>query len=1085
MKAVHATFPARFQPTVLSRCVTAVLLTALGTASHAALAPTPYPSLPQYSSTNVTPNILLFIDNSGSMGTKDIPLSSGGTGTRMSVAKTVAKDLINNNKALNWGLAAFNPNNNTTAGVIRQVIKSRSVAADQTAINNSIDGLNPDTWTPLAEAYYEMTRYWRGMNTFYWTGGTPATSITPIMPYTRPITLRCQKNFTIVLTDGEPTQDATFPTAVQDSLKTSYPGNELYDYSKMMYTEDILNTTATDADGVSFNDPNYLKQNLVTYTVGFGVDFSNTSSTAYKRLEKAALDAGGKVYSAQSQAELTAALSNAVNDISRQVSNARGVAGGASSADPNIGIAYRPLYNPSPDGPSRWTGDVLLQSISDLRTGLAGVSASAKLSAKAAGNTWWSSGRVVLSSMVNGNDGTAATTPLAFRSSNVQSTSSTLSEQYWGALGANDTIRGNVVDFVRGKEGISGFRSRTDGTTIKLLGDIIDNVPAQVANPDGQTNETDYTAFKTAQANRRMVFVGANDGMLHGFYGGTVNSGTVTPMDEVMAYVPSKSYYNLGELKETTYGQVASAHPHTYFVNGQLQISDVRISAGNWRTYMLGGMGQGGQGMFALDVTSMSQFSESSPSTTVKWEFTDRHDISMGYQFARPLITTVRTNTTDKAVPAAIFTSGLDNNSNDSSQQTARVDSNNSAALYVVNLTTGALIRKITLPSSPTDYSKNLTLGAPAGLDLFNDGVVDFIYAGDNKGNLWRFNLSSDVNSNWKTDDVPFFKAQNGSSQDQVIMHRPIISPVFGVDVNGAPDTSNPIGNMISFGTGRFVYPGDKTDNTVQTLYGVLDDMSTLNASTTITRANLQQQSMYSQVVTVPVSDTTRVPGEYKTSTDTAVPLTGSSPKKGWYIDLPGTGERLAGAPYYDGEFDVAIFGSGLPVSSSQCAAGGDGYMYGVDPASGKPKAGFLEIKKDGYANVDDKLSFSSLTPNSRYVSATHLGYYPGEITKVDAKSLIKNVDGLNGSGSTLGNAGSSVAMRDSNISGIFAGLGTGAAASGVSRGNSVPYGVPGGSGGSLVTGCTVGTCVSAPPRPGTPPSNVSVERVTWRELIQ
>lgn len=1080
MKAVHATFPARFQPTVLSRCVTAVLLTALGTASHAALAPTPYPSLPQYSATSVTPNIMLFIDNSGSMAANDIPLSGGGTGTRMSVAKTVAKDLINNNKTLNWGLAAFNPSNNTTAGVIRQVIKSRSVAADQTAINNSIDGLNPDTWTPLAEAYYEMTRYWRGMNTFYWTGGTPATSITPISPYTRPITLRCQKNFTIVLTDGEPTQDATFPTSGQDSLKTGYPGNELYDYSKMMYTEDILNTTATDADGVSFNDPNYLKQNLVTYTVGFGVEFSNPSSTAYKRLEKTALDAGGQVYSAQSQSELTAALTNAVNDINRQASNSQSMAASASSSSKLM--LYKPTYNPKADGFDRWSGDVtayVKNPLTGNTTPVTGPGALGRLENRAVSNSnWWDSSRVVLSSVVAGDDGAATTRKFAFRDAAIQTNAS--GEQYWNVLGADNTARTNVVNFVRGKEGVAGLRSRSNGSNFNLLGDIIGSTAQIVAKPDSQSLDPDFNGFLSTHASRSMLFVGANDGMLHGFYGGDVNSGSIKPMDEVMAYVPSKSYYNLRTLVEPTYGQVASAHPHTYFVNGPLQMNDVRESAGNWHTYLMGSMGQGGQGVFTLDVTSMSQFSEGAPSTTIKWEFTDRHDPSVGYQFGRPLMTAVRTNTTDKVVQAAIFTSGFDNHTADPAQQTSRVDSNNSPALFVVNQTTGALIRKITLPSSPTDYSKNLTLSAPAGGDIGWDGIIDFVYVGDNQGNLWRFNLTSDDSSQWSSGSAPFFKAKNGSNQNQPIVQRPTLTPVFDKDVDGNIDYNSPVGNMVVFGTGRFLYASDKTDNTVQSLYGVLDRIDALNNSSTLTRADLQAQTIHTGAATTTVSAVGKFPGEYRTSTMNAVSLSGAN--KGWVIDLPNTGERNASAPYFNQEADVVLFASAIPVSTSQCSAGGDGWLYGVDPQSGQPKRGFIDVNLSGYFDAGDDLTFNTTpTAVTRPASAYHLTVFPGELTRGSTESTI--APGLPSTvSSQLSGITAPVGVREGNSSGIFRMAKVGAA-SGVTTGASVPYSTP--TGGSIMIPCQGSLCVKDIPTGGKPPSTVSVERVTWRELIQ
>src|SRR5690606_19445121 len=104
-------------------------------------------------------------------------------------------------------------------------------------------------------------------------------------------------------------------------------------------------------------------------------------------------------------------------------------------------------------------------------------------------------------------------------------------------LGVDQNEAGNVVDFIRGVEGIEGFRNRTvdygDGRKPWILGDIVHSTPAVVGRPSAGYNvsysDQTYTAFRNHYLNRRQVaYVGANDGMLHAFNMGIYNEMTQT-----------------------------------------------------------------------------------------------------------------------------------------------------------------------------------------------------------------------------------------------------------------------------------------------------------------------------------------------------------------------------------------------------------------------------------------------------------------------------------------------------------------------------------------------------------------------------
>ena len=212
---------------------------------------------------------------------------------RMNVARDVTKDIITNNRALRFGLFAFNsPTNNNSGpgGSVKREVRDLSASytplgatvtsstqAQQNYTNliNEVDGLSASANTPLAETYYEMTRYMRGMSRYQGSGSGD---------YTSPIQYRCQRNFAIVVTDGLPTYDRSFPNDDPDrdnpqvsggnnlpnwdgvnndgnDLSGNSEGDTLYldDMAKFAYDTDLRNTTNQDLAGKSFNDPSFMK----------------------------------------------------------------------------------------------------------------------------------------------------------------------------------------------------------------------------------------------------------------------------------------------------------------------------------------------------------------------------------------------------------------------------------------------------------------------------------------------------------------------------------------------------------------------------------------------------------------------------------------------------------------------------------------------------------------------------------------------------------------------------------------------------------------------------------------------------------
>lgn len=887
--------------------------------------------------------------------------TSGKNSTRIKVARDVATRLVENNRDLNWGLFSFDyggNSSNTSAtfynegGVLQRPVLPIDSAheANFTALKNTIENLGADTNTPLGEAMVEMTRVWAGEPSYYLgsgsLGNTNSTGkrlnntrdgTTNKYVYTSPIQYRCQRNFNIVITDGDPVNDSThagitnqYVPGYSNTLKYidgitwqqrdvaggplleknfKVSGVAIQAAAKYAYMRDfkVDGLHGVDGDGKSWDDPRYLLQNIVTYTVGFAINKAS--------IESAAIVGGGKYYTATDGNQLLNALNNAVSEIGNITSNAGGVAtSGAtlSTADK----MFQPVFHPT-----GWYGELLCFKLNNKGENIGACAPNAGAVFPAHG-----------SRNIQTTDGVG--NKFAFTATNLDTMSLAQRMALEGisppaTLPSSVTVRRNVINFIRGQEGITNFRVRpkdAGGKTI-LLADIIDGQPLTIGPPTGYTSDADYSTFKSTNSKRGMVFIGANGGMLHGF--------TTNDMTEIFGFVPSPVYPQLKQLTAADYGSMAN--PHAYHVNGVLQQQDVKLDD-TWTTLLVGGLAQGGQGYFALDASNTTTLS--APATAIKWEFTDRSDNDLGYTFGSPIIYNVRTSSTE-IVPAVLLANGYKSDFPDHNVGV------NKSVLFIVNANDGTLLKKITAPfgwglSSPFGVDYEPAQGA--------DGVLDYVYAGDQSGRLWRFDLTSPIGA--VSDPHLVFSAGSGHP----IIQKPVVKIVKDED-------GNFLGNLVIFGTGSLLEAADRLDNTTQTLYAVLDKMG--DSTPPVSRANLAQRKVEEAVV---VSGGEQRAGTYRRiePADPFAPdldLTDpTSSQSGWYLDLPVLSERLSAMPLlYD---DRVLFGTGIPNSQEVCNTG-YGWLLGLDPLTGlvvKGRMGedfsFFDVKIDGKSTAEDMVLF-------------------------------------------------------------------------------------------------------------------------------
>jgi type IV pilus assembly protein PilY1 len=432
-----------------------------------------------------------------------------------------------------------------------------------------------------------------------------------------------------------------------------------------------------------------------------------------------------------------------------------------------------------------------------------------------------------------------------------------------------------------------GFRPRSG-----RLGDIINSTaevetkrsfyPAFDALPGAEG-----TAYRAYQANKRAsftnsVYVGANAGMLHAF-----NADTGA---ELFSYIPNGAIGQMGLL-------LARNYQHRYFVDGQVNVTDAVIN-GNWGTVLLGTMGRGGRSVFAINVTDPT----SVDAGKVMWELpTNDNDLGLG-------LGRVEVMYGEDGVWYAVFGNGLNS-------------TNANPVLYLVNLSTGVVTRRIT-----ADDGGNLTNGLTriALADVNGNGRVDAVYGGDFQGNLWKFDLSSTSNSSWVVGLAgnPLARARDINDDPQPI--------TGGVTVAKGPSG----GVMVNFGTGRYLTDTDAVaggTQQLQSLYGVWD-RGTVSG---ITRASLREQQILTQFGTG--SNLGRTLSNNRVDYAT---------QNGWYLDLrvgsaTPSGERMIGDPRVIGQ--TITIPTSEPSGDTQCAPGLRSWGYKLDLLSGGPVLSIME----------------------------------------------------------------------------------------------------------------------------------------------
>lgn len=1020
-----------------------------------------------------TPNVVLSVDNSGSMGDS---VGGGDPQSKMYRLKEALTNVFNDTALLPDGKirlswqAMWNNNgeqNNITVGATNSMKVLN--AAHRANFLTFVGKLKANNSTPSHQMMLNAYNYMRSPQSIDspW-ASVPGTTETPYMS--------CRRAYHIFMTDGAWNgQSAAVHPGNTDNTNTTLPdgtpydiasdqtnvyrgalGNLLADWAMRMWAEDLQPSiadglTPSTTDGVPaiethgavslqrYWNPKHdpaTWQHMVHYTIGYGADayswpsaphwdtvnddnyggdytklvqgtvtwvptvFGDLDENNPAELWHMAINSRGKFYPTGPGRKYTLqdAFKKIIENINLQ--NTADATSVAASASTNIRTDLQKFtagYNPK-----KWSGYIKADKISttgtlspDWMDGGTQRDTGYKLDQRIY------STRVILTI----NDVTNGGVPFEWETG-----TSKLSAAQKILL--NDGGYGEKrVNYLRGQRTYENssstpyFRIRDS-----VQGDIVNSSVWYVDKPVSNFTDSSYKSFAKTHAKRfGMVYVGGNDGMLHGF--------KAEDGEELIAYVPKAVIPELTKLSDPGY-------THQYYVDGSPFTGDVNIGSPDWRTLLVSTLGGGGKGYFILDVTNpgnstglpASNFSTGNANSLVVMDKTihpstpltaGSDDEDIGHIFAAPVMDD---NNVFKSAQISKLNNGrwavvLGNGYNSKNERPVLLIQYLDGAKELKKIVATGKQTVTGVPAADINITGN-GLSAPKPVDINSDGKIDVVYAGDLKGNLWKFDLTSDTESDWSvatwnnstatpcnqvtTVCQPMFTATYINGKRQPISAPPIVKP----NDRGAG------GMMVAFGTGVNVTDADRTSTDVQSVYSLLDNTrykqltTKLIVNTDISaaengvvpesisgRTNLVQQTISTQHSGSGVSAGFNF---WEMSQNTVDYTTG---KKGWYFDLPVSSERvLRQMSFFDGSNNLVVY-------SLTPAYGGTGSNEESCQPAGTPEKAYATLlnimdgKKPGIQVMDQ-------TGDGLYSAAdngvSRMTIPPGAVSSVTGKKTIK-----------------------------------------------------------------------------------------------
>lgn len=708
---------------------------------------------------------------------------------RLGLAKGTLHSYINSTEGVRFGLMVFNANGQ--GGRV-----TAPVSDDKQTLFNALNDITPSTvveWTPLAEALYEAMLHFKGGASYYNPGTT----------HMSPIQYHCQRNYVILITDGAPTHDvADDPTSPIPAQIGDFDGDGrepgsygdpvlqgshyLDDVAKYIHLNDLSTTLAG-------------RQNITVYTIGFNPSQLALDSTL---LQSTATNGGGKYFYCHNAQSFKIAFQLIIEEV---------LSKSTSFVAPTVPISqmekttsgdrmYLGMFKPTEK--SFWKGNIKKFGIATSNNATEGI---------VIGDVLDKNGHPAIDPQTNAVYDTAVS--------------------YWSTSeDGGEVEKGGVGGILKNMADLSQRKIYTYlGTDVNLTNPASNNaftathiIPSMLSlttedernklinylygydaydeNGNGITDEKrDWILGAIIHSrpliihysSQTVIFVGANDGMLHAFDDATGA--------ELWAFIPPDLLPKLKNLTGNTVEFFVDGTPKAYVAPGNI--------------VLVCGERRGGDHYFALDITDP---------LSPKWLW-DIHPgltdyAEMGQTWSTPLMAKIKYGTGEKSV---LFIGG----GYDTNQDNFPVVTNDTKgrAVYGVDVLTGTRIWKYSVSDNPRmKYSIPSDI---ARVDTNGDGRIDRLYAGDMGGQIWRFDIGDPLPVNWTGKGI--FDSNDPSPPSGVDRRKIFYPPDVSLEKDG--------GNyeLLIFGTGDREHP--KSTGVTDRLYTIKDR----NPGSALTESNL------------------------------------------------------------------------------------------------------------------------------------------------------------------------------------------------------------------------------------------------------
>ncbi len=851
---------------------------------------------------------------------------SGGTGTRLEVAKKAIEDALTDiTIPIDAGLAIFNLNyateGNADGGRIVSAIKEMT-STNQTSLLSLINGMPAQTNTPLCETLYEAHQYFSGREITF--GNKDANAIKQAekidgyVPNTPPSIINSGKYsspfkkcpdtaYIIYITDGAPTLDHSADTLVQNLTNSA---QVTANYSAFEFTNDKgakelsylpalaaymanndLIKDVKDANGIDN------KQNVRTFTIGF----TEGADIAAELLEETAFRGGNPrgengiskgYYTAATGIKLTEALVGALKSILSIDSSftSPSIASNNFDKTQTYNSAYFAMFLPS-KGP-RWSGNLKKLKVNSTGeiVGPGGetnaIDSNGNISASTC--TYWN---VCPSESPDGNTVTSGGVLPALRSALKNRKIKSLS----GSSLVNITSTSFVSDHSQADldwlYGVDVDDDNNSGSTTDaradIMGDPLHSKPLAI-----------NFGKKGASLDVR-VLVGTNQGLVHMFKDSdTGNSDfSIGSVVESWAFIPPELWANIPKLRENS-----PTGEHSVY---GMDLSPVAYTETNKdgevdKAWVFLGMRRGGTSYYALDITAPD-------SPIFKWKIDSSSEgfEDLGQSWSEPVVTLIPGH----SAPVLVFGGGL------ASAEGA------GEAVYIADADTGEHLYTFTSAGMSSIPNK------VAVLDSNNDGHTDRIYATDITGNVWRMDMPSSFadsgNPDWSIFKFASISSSSLSSENRMFFAEPVIAQTQFNNVHsekGVLSYQSIPYDAVTVGTGNRTHPLDTTTND---MFYVFQDRNvvTKQFSGSDIPEPLTVSSLYDVTSSAPASQADNI---------------SFGNKRGWFYDFTSLGEKsLSASLIFDGK---VYFTSFVPPADQVvnldvgiCGFSGQGRLYVFD----------------------------------------------------------------------------------------------------------------------------------------------------------